>query len=306
MSITKKMIGFILGISVLVGSLACYCIFQKKPKISVILPTYNREDMLPRALDSILQQTFTDFELIVINDGSADKTQEILEEYAAKDQRIKIIKHEQNKGLVAGLNEGLERAKGEYIARMDDDDVSYPKRLEKQLAYMEAHPEYAAVGVWGGPFNDNRVYLSWKQTDSEYIKILTLLGLTPMAHSSLMMRTSFLKEHQIRYKPAYKSAEDLPLLADLMIAGSKLTNIPEKLMYIRMHRTNSPEYYAKQQDSRERFVKDYFKSVLDIYIEGELPPTCDLLEMMEEKSRGNFVDLEKIRQYMRETCPSDM
>ena len=168
---------FILCACILLGSGIAYGIFQSKPKISVILPTYNREAMLPNALDSILNQTFPDFELIVINDGSIDNTQKILEKYAAKDKRIKIINHEKNKGIVCGLNEGLEQAKGEYIARMDDDDISYPKRFEIQLAYMQEHPDVAIVGTWVSTSDDKTAADSWwEETKSELIKIKMLFS----------------------------------------------------------------------------------------------------------------------------------
>ena len=290
----KKIIGFILCAGILVGMIIVGYIYQNKPKISVILPTYNREAMLPNAIDSILRQTYTNFELIVINDGSVDDTQKILEEYAAKDKRIKIIKHEQNKGLVCSLNEGLEQARGEYIARMDDDDVSYRKRFEKQLTYMEEHPDVATVGTWGGSFYNDGIYSVWGETDSEYIKIKTLLGLTPLAHSSLLLRSSFLKKHHIHYKDEYRSAEDLPLLADILIAGGKLANIPEKLMKIRLHRRNSSQYYDQQKNSRERYIKDYFKSIFDIDIEGDIPEMCVLLKMIKDQNQKGFIAPGKI------------
>ena len=110
------------------------------PKISVVLTTWNRAAIVPQAIDSILCQTFKDFELIIVNDGSTDKTQLILEDYAQKDSRIKILV-QKNSGVVKARNRGVEHANGKYIALMDDDDLSHPQRLEKQLEYLVRHPE---------------------------------------------------------------------------------------------------------------------------------------------------------------------
>ena len=233
----KKIISFILCLGILIGVVIVCYFCQCKPKISVVLSTYNRERTLRYALNSLLKQTYSNFELIVINDGSVDNTQEILEEYAAKDQRIKIIKHEQNMGIVYGLNEGLEQARGEYIARMDDDDLSYPERFKKQLAYMEEHPDVAVVGAWAGKLYGDTIYKWWQETDPEYIKIRILLGATPLAHSSFFMRRSFLEEHNIRYNPEYQTIEDLSILGDVVVAGGKVASIPEKLLYVRVHRS---------------------------------------------------------------------
>ncbi len=110
------------------------------PKVSVVLTTWNRAEIAPQAIDSILCQTFKDFELIIVNDGSTDKTQLILEDYAQKDSRIKILV-QKNSGLAKARNLGVGHANGKYIAFMDDDDLSHPQRLEKQLEYLVRHPE---------------------------------------------------------------------------------------------------------------------------------------------------------------------
>ena len=272
------------------------------PKISLILPTYNRATLLPRAIDSILNQTYPDFELIVINDGSADKTQEILEEYAAKDKRIKVINHEKNKGLVAGLNEGLEQAKGEYIARMDDDDVSYPERFEKQLAYMEEHPEYTAVGTWVSIFKNMSQREDWIETNPERIKILLLLGFTTVVHPSMMIRNSFLKEHHIRYREGYDAAEDLAFRADIIFAGGKLSNVPKVLMYFRKHISNSGSYYKKQKKSNLRFQQDYLKRYFNIELEKRTE-VCQVLHMLKKAKDVEFpVDKGTLKKVMKYYC----
>ena len=117
------------------------------PKISVIMSVYNGEKYLAEAIESILEQTFKDFEFIIIDDGSTDKSLEILKEYAKKDSRIKIIANQKNIGLTKSLNIGIKQAQGEYIARMDADDISLPHRFEKQICFLEKNPSYGAIGT---------------------------------------------------------------------------------------------------------------------------------------------------------------
>ena len=114
------------------------------PKVTVLMPVYNCEKYLRESIESILNQTFKDFEFLIINDGSSDKSAEIVESY--NDNRINFVQNEKNIGLAASLNRGLDIAKGEYIARMDADDISLPERLEKQVRFMETNPQ---IGICG-------------------------------------------------------------------------------------------------------------------------------------------------------------
>src|SRR5947209_5635284 len=111
------------------------------PKASVLLPAFNAEEHLPHAIESILCQTFDDFELLVIDDGSEDGTFDIAKHYAERDPRVVVVQCGTNGGIAKALNQGIDLARGEYIARMDADDWSYPYRLERQIEFMEAHPE---------------------------------------------------------------------------------------------------------------------------------------------------------------------
>ncbi len=131
------------------------------PLVSVVMATYNRADAIGGAIDSILNQTYDDFELIIIDDGCTDGTSQILEKYAAKDKRIVLLR-QNNQGLAAARNTGVDKAQGKYIAFMDDDDVSVPNRLKKQVTFLEKHPDYDActclvqiVNMEGKPFNND-------------------------------------------------------------------------------------------------------------------------------------------------------
>src|SRR5215831_13102998 len=123
------------------------CLMPDLPCVSVVLPVYNGEKYLAEALDSILQQTFNDYELIVIDDGSTDRSSAIIESYVKKDRRV-IVHRQDNCGLIMSLNQGSSLARGKYIARMDADDVSLPQRLEKQLDYLEQRPDIGLLGTW--------------------------------------------------------------------------------------------------------------------------------------------------------------
>ncbi len=131
------------------------------PLVSVVMSTYNRADVVGRAIDSILIQTYDNFELVIVDDGSTDNTPSILKKYIAKDKRIVLLK-QNNYGLAAARNTGVNKSQGKYIAFMDDDDISLPKRLEKQVIFLEKYPEYDAcicglqfVDLNGRPINDN-------------------------------------------------------------------------------------------------------------------------------------------------------
>ncbi|MBN2098587.1 MAG: glycosyltransferase family 2 protein [Dehalococcoidia bacterium] len=117
------------------------------PKVSVVMPVYNGEKHLAEAVESILRQTFRDFEFIIIDDGSTDGSPDILRRYQKEDDRVRVYQQE-NRGCVAASNRGCQLARGEYVARMDHDDVSLPQRLAKQVSYLEAHPEIGVLGTW--------------------------------------------------------------------------------------------------------------------------------------------------------------
>src|SRR4051812_26679567 len=115
------------------------------PTVSVLMAVYNGEQYLREAVNSILSQTFKDFEFIIIDDGSTDRSPELLASYARADSRVKLISRP-NKGLTKSLNEGLHAARGEFVARMDGDDISLPERFERQVSYLREHPEVVLVG----------------------------------------------------------------------------------------------------------------------------------------------------------------
>lgn len=162
---------------------------MSSPKVSVIMGIYNGEKTMKRAIASIVEQTFTDWELIICDDCSTDNTYRIASEYAEKDSRIKVIKNEKNMRLAYSLNHCLSVAQGEYIARMDDDDICLPERFEKQVEYLDKHPEMAVVGSAVMVFNEVGD-IGIRGIGTEYPIRNTVNLSTPFAHPTIMMRKS--------------------------------------------------------------------------------------------------------------------
>ncbi len=177
-------------------------------QISVLMSVYNAEDELKDSVEGILNQTYTDFEFIIINDGSTDSTLEILESYAAQDPRIRLINQE-NTGLTKALNNGIKLARGKYIARQDADDISYPKRFELQMELMDGD---SSIVLCGGNCDD--IYEDgstgiWGTYDSDTLQKIVFLK-TAFAHSTVMMRADICKELG-GYDESFKTSQDIDL-----------------------------------------------------------------------------------------------
>ncbi|MCM1294201.1 MAG: glycosyltransferase family 2 protein [Muribaculaceae bacterium] len=227
------------------------------PKVSVLMPAYNSAKYISVAIDSILNQTFTDFELIIINDGSTDNTAEIVHKYT--DTRIKFIDNTQNQGLIAVLNQGLDLCAGEYIARMDSDDISMPERLAKQVAYMDANPDVCVVGAWIQMFGDKNKQIKYPES----VKLFDLLIYgSQVAHPTSMLRTSVLRKNNIRYDSAYLHAEDYGLWATLAKYG-KIHNLQQVLLKYRYHKSSvSVLHHQTQMQNANLVRKNILKPLL--------------------------------------------
>lgn len=223
---------------------------KKAPKISVLMPAYNSEAYIAEAIESILNQTFSDFEFLIINDGSTDKTADIVAQYAKVDKRIKFIDNKKNQGLIAVLNQGLDLARGEYIARMDSDDISMPERFEKQISYMDANPDVGMVGTAGQNFGaDNTVNYS-----PEIVDVVELLRGVGFYHPSVMIRKSVLDEHNLRYDKDFYLVEDHELWTR-MLKVTKLRNIPDVLLRYRVHSNSVSVTNSRLQETNKHIVR---------------------------------------------------
>lgn len=201
------------------------------PSITVLLPVYNGAADVVQAVNAILAQTYSDFELLIINDGSKDNSAEILN--ALSDPRIRLI-HQDNMGLAATLNKGLQLAKGKYVARQDQDDLSHPQRLEKQLAYMEAHPECIMLGtaaeIWVADTPTERVH---QHPVDHGTLSFDLLFNNPFVHSSIMLRKeAVIAAGGYSTDRERQPPEDYELWSRLARIG-QVANLPERLLVYR-------------------------------------------------------------------------
>lgn len=202
------------------------------PKISVVMSVYNGARYLKEAVDSILNQTFTDFEFLIVDDCSNDNSPQILKEYSEKDNRIKIITNEFNLGLTKNLNKMIGQAKGEYIARFDCDDVSLPLRFERQVKFLDQNTKVAFISSWSNLMDDNgKIFKTVKYpTDNLELKKI-LIKYNPFFHPAVMMRKSALDDVGY-YDESWRFAQDYELW--LRIARKyQIANIPEILLNYR-------------------------------------------------------------------------
>ncbi len=200
------------------------------PAISVLMAVYNQAETLPEALASLWAQTFTDFELLVIDDGSTDDTPTLLTRQT--DPRLRVLTNPTNLGLTASLNRGLAEASGEFIARMDGDDISLPARLAAQRAYLQRHPSVAACGSWVQTFGARQEL--WRFPVRPDDLRAELLFENVLAHGSVMLRRAALQAHDLRYDETLVRAQDYDLWARLA-RHAPLTNLPRPLVRYRLH-----------------------------------------------------------------------
>ena len=226
------------------------------PAISVLLPVYNGQAYLKQAIDSILNQSFPDFELIIVNDGSTDGSLDLISSYI--DKRIVLITQE-NMGLPSALNRAINAARGEYLARHDQDDVSLPTRFEEQLGLMEeAHLDFCGCNIVMMTSSGKPTQELTMPTAPDLITI-TLACTVPFAHGSVMMRKAFLDQYALRYKKG-SSTEDYELWCEAYQLGAKFGNVNQALFQYRDFSSSLSKLTAKKMQSythrlRRRFVK---------------------------------------------------
>lgn len=195
------------------------------PKVSVLMPVYNtKEEYLREAIESILNQTFTDFEFIILNDGSTDENVEtVIKGY--EDKRIKYF-YKKNSGIADTLNLGLDKAKGLYVARMDSDDISLPNRFEKQVEFLDNNKDISLVGTWFNIFPKNEII-----RHPVIVTFLSILQGCVIGHPTVMFRLADFNKYSLRYNALYR-CEDYELWSRA-ICFLKMANVPEVLLNYR-------------------------------------------------------------------------
>lgn len=210
--------------------------------ISIALPAYNAKDYIAECLDSLLAQTYQNFEIILIDDCSTDGTADVVAGYT--DSRIHYFKNEKNSGIVYSLNKAYALSRGEYLARMDADDICMPERLEKQINFLEQHKDISLVSVWFQTF-DGASGICRYATEPEEIKCKLLFSLQ-LLHPGWMFRRELVQEHNLQYREEYKYAEDWDFLVRAT-SVTRLSNIPEILMNYRINPNQVSNVHSKTQ-----------------------------------------------------------
>jgi glycosyltransferase involved in cell wall biosynthesis len=275
---------------------------HSSPLVSVLMPVYNGEKYLREAIDSILNQTFTDFEFLIINDGSTDDTENIILSYS--DARIRYIKNEENLKLIATLNKGLDLAQGKYIARMDADDISICNRLEVQFNFMESNPEIGLLGTNILDFQndiDNRRKISYK-TKHDEIKFKLFFD-THFPHPSAFIRKNILNEKKLRFNPDSLHAEDYELWNKL-VDFTELHILQEFLVAKRSHSDQISLVHRQFQLQKVNEIRSslinrifsYYDTqvilIFNDFLNGSLPnnvqKTIQLLDFIDYLSKRNL------------------
>lgn len=230
---------------------------MKYPVVSVIMPVYNSADFIKEAIESILNQTFSDFEMIVIDDCSTDNSAEII--CSIQDERLVFLKNDVNLGVAKTLNRGIEVAKGKYIARMDADDVSLPDRFDKQVSFFEAHPDYILCGGFAVTYDGESQFV-YPSVDN-YLRPL-LLFQNVFVHPNVMFRADALKK--LKYDEGFNFCEDYDLWFRCSRMG-KIMVLPHILLRYRVHAGSVTFQKQKRMNDLRRVVQERELALLGIF-----------------------------------------
>jgi glycosyltransferase involved in cell wall biosynthesis len=218
------------------------------PLVSVIMPVYNAQKHLVEAVNSILNQSYSNLELIIINDGSTDKSEEIL--LTLTNTRIRYVKNKKNLGVSKTLNIGLQLARGKYVARMDADDLSMPKRIEKQVKFLEKNKDHGMIGTQYINMDKHRtLYEIGAQIQKHSEIVYAIQSMNVFCHGSVMFRNSFIKKEKIRYRTI--KFEDYELWTRI-VKKTKTANIPE-VLYVYMN--NPSGVFLQNKENMEQGSK---------------------------------------------------
>ena len=234
------------------------------PKVSVIMPSYNKEKYIGKAMESIIRQTYSDWELIIIDDCSSDNSVKVIHSF--QDKRIRFYENTCNIGIAENRNRGIELANGKYIALLDADDISLPRRLEKEVDYLEQHPE---IDVVFGGFNEiddqdmvRETYFS-PLRNPKYIRA-NLMIMDVIPNSSCMYRKSFINQYKIRYRGGYLGMDDYLFWIECSLHGN-ISGIPDLFLYWRNtsdNGTNRYKYSPQYREIREKKYSEILKFAL--------------------------------------------
>ncbi len=281
---------------------------QQLPPIAVVMTTYNRADLLSRAIDSVLKQTKTDFHFIIVDDGSTDDTLALLYDYMQKDNRIRVYPNKKNQGISAGRNKLLDLTpEYQYIANLDSDDYVFPQWLEKGYEHMRNNPEtVVVVGQSVTTRSPKELSPRWSQNNQTFAEYI--LRKSPIPHSGSILQRTFLKKHKLKYDTEMIAGEDYDIwMRILSIGGSRLFSILfEPLFACRDHATNSAHYYKEIANThtniRRRFYQQFYSSDENDFDD----PKCDKIKHIRNTEKGkNLFTPEQWDYAITTWCPQD-
>jgi len=230
------------------------------PRVSVVVTTYNGSRYIGETIDAILAQSFTDFELLIIDDASTDDTVAIVEDYT--DPRIRLVRNPENLGISRTRNRGIELARGDYLAANDHDDLSLPERLACQVAYLDAHPKVVLLGT-GTRVLENGVISDYVPPITQpHVMHWALYTRSRLVHSSICLRVGTLRKHQIRYRPEFRYAEDFELFHRCAQVG-QVVSLPRRLAIYREYgHNNSSQHKPEMVANGERILLELYRELL--------------------------------------------
>lgn len=336
MQVMKKRIGIFLTVMVfLIGIIGLW--MNKAPTVSVVMPVYNREDLVGRAIESILNQTFTDFEFIIVDDGSSDKTADIVKAFAEQDKRIRFLSYGMNRGVGYARQYGLEVARGEFVAIMDSDDWSMPDRLEKSVAFMRDYPEIVAMtagirNIKEAPLPGTEAEDKYKRERRQQIRKFKKTGKKMPLYSvgkmpgfyevelafynsfpnlPSMFRRDFVKKHHIRYQSHMISAEDYDFWRQIAMSGGKMASIHDVVAYVRSHGSNSSKYYSEMHKNsleihRQMFSRFFTPTQEELkFSYNELEKCRFLTKMIQGNQKKEYLPQAWLQERFDSRCPEN-
>ncbi|MFX1739941.1 glycosyltransferase family 2 protein [Paraburkholderia sp. A1RI_3L] len=214
------------------------------PLVSVVIPAYNRAKFIGEAVESILRQTFTRIELVIVDDGSTDETSRVAVDAARWDPRVRIVRLERNLGVSAALNVGFRTSRGRFIARLDSDDVAAPERIDMQLNAFHANDRLVAVGSHMEQFGGvPRQLIRFPLSDSR-IKAHLVAAANHLSGGAMMVRRDFVEQHGISFDETLRVAEDYDYLVSIMEKGGNFSNVDSTLISYRVYSDNTSNLFA--------------------------------------------------------------
>lgn len=237
------------------------------PGVTVLMAVYNGEEYLKECVKSVLDQTYKDYEFLIIDDGSTDRTVDTIRSY--RDDRIRLIQNSKNLGQAASLNIGLDKARGEYIARVDADDIMLSHRLRRQLLFLTKRKDTALAGSWGEAIDERSkgIAISRLPVMREEIMAAVLFGGFIAIHSSFMYRKKAISDIG-KYNEAFSFCEDYKLITDLLLDRCIVSNMPEVLVKYRIHNDRISVRDSRPQAERylivvKQFIRNFIKGIED-------------------------------------------